>query len=286
MLQRIMLATDFSERSDRALRRAVLLARAHGAALELIHVVDDDRPQRIVDREMADTRSLLMDLAQSLRAADGIACTVDTVLADPFSGIVQAAEQRRPDLLVLGPHRRQVLRDAFAGTTAERTIRTTNCPVLMVNGPPAAPWRHALLTTDLTDQSRAALSRFVSLGLTATPASVLHVFDVLALRLTMSGTLHKEDRDLYLSDQASAARSRLAAFIQGISGLQAGLMVRHDETTQAHEILQAADEAGADLIVMANHGKGMLARMILGSVTARVLQSAPVDVLVFPASPD
>ena len=41
-MQRIMLATDFSERSDRALRRTVLLAKAHGAVLDLVHVVDDD----------------------------------------------------------------------------------------------------------------------------------------------------------------------------------------------------------------------------------------------------
>jgi len=38
-MQRIMLATDFSERSDRALRRAVILARAHDASLDLVHVV-------------------------------------------------------------------------------------------------------------------------------------------------------------------------------------------------------------------------------------------------------
>lgn len=43
-MKKIMFATDFSERSDRALRRAVILARAHDAVLEIVHVVDDDRP--------------------------------------------------------------------------------------------------------------------------------------------------------------------------------------------------------------------------------------------------
>ena len=156
-MQRIMLATDFSERSDRALRRAVLLARAHGAVLDLVHVVDDDRPRRIVDHEAVDARTLLRELAQSLRSVDGITCQIDVVLSDPFAGIVKAVAEKKPDLLVIGPHRRQILKDAFLGTTAERTIRSVDCPVLMVNGPPVAPWRHILLTTDLSDIAKSAL---------------------------------------------------------------------------------------------------------------------------------
>ena len=103
-MQRIMLATDFSERSDRALRRGVLLAQAHSATLDLLHVVDDDRPRRIVDREVADAWALLQDLAQSLKSADGIMCEISVVLSDPFAGIVEHAAEKKPGFLVIGPH--------------------------------------------------------------------------------------------------------------------------------------------------------------------------------------
>lgn len=43
-MQRIVAATDFSSRSDRAVRRAGLLAREFDAQLTLLHVVDDDQP--------------------------------------------------------------------------------------------------------------------------------------------------------------------------------------------------------------------------------------------------
>ena len=138
-MKRIMFATDFSERSDRALRRAVILARAHDAVLEIVHVVDDDRPRRIVDHEVNDARQLLGELARSLKDLDGVSCRTQIVQDDPFAGIVKAVAKAMPDLLVVGPHRRQILRDAFVGTTAERTIRTASCPVLMVNGPPVGP---------------------------------------------------------------------------------------------------------------------------------------------------
>ncbi|WP_439530627.1 universal stress protein [Pannonibacter sp.] len=282
-MQRIMLATDFSERSDRALRRAVLLAHQTGAVLDLLHVVDDDRPRRIVDHELADTRLLLRDLAQSLQDVDGIRCETSVTLADPFSGIVKAAAERGPDLLVLGPHRRQVLRDAFIGTTAERTIRSVDCPVLMVNGPPVGPWRHVLLTTDLSDASRMALSRFARLDLAASArCSILHVFEATVLRLAMAGTVAGADRESFLSGQRNTSRRELAEFLEGLSPLQADLHVRHDESDCATEVLTAAREFNADLLVVTAHGKSALARMVLGSVTSDILKSAEIDVLTLP----
>ena len=88
-MKRIMFATDFSERSDRALSRAVILAKAHDAVLEIVHVVDDDRPRRIVDHEVNDARQLLGELARSLKDLDGVSCSTQIVQDDPFAGIVK-----------------------------------------------------------------------------------------------------------------------------------------------------------------------------------------------------
>ena len=115
-MKAIMVATDFSERSDRALRRATLLAQQFQAAIVLVHVVDADQPRRIVDSERDEAEALLSELAATLRDADGVNCQTLVILSAPFAGVLQAVEERKPDLLVLGPHRRQVLRDVFIGT--------------------------------------------------------------------------------------------------------------------------------------------------------------------------
>jgi len=282
-LKRIMFATDFSERSDRALRRAVILARAHDAVLEIVHVVDDDRPRRIVDHEANDARQLLGDLARSLKDLDGVSCSTQIVQDDPFAGIVKAVAKATPDLLVIGPHRKQILRDAFLGTTAERTIRTASCPVLMVNGPPVGPWRHVLQTTDLSETAESALKRFIGLGLgVGARSSVLTVFDAPALRLAMSDRMGKEGQEDYLNDLRTDARQSLSAFIARLGIGQAEKIVRPEETTVANEILKAAEELKADLIVVATSGKGTVARMVLGSVAQQVLKDAQCDVLTIP----
>jgi nucleotide-binding universal stress UspA family protein len=282
-MKRIMFATDFSERSDRALRRAVILARAHDAVLEIVHVVDDDRPRRIVDHEVNDARQLLSEMARSLKDLDGVSCITQVVQDDPFAGIVKAVAKATPDLLVIGPHRRQILRDAFVGTTAERTIRTASCPVLMVNGPPVGPWRYMLQTTDLSEIAERALKRFIGLGLgVGARSSVLTVFDAPALSLAVSVSMGKERQEEYLNDLRTDARQSLAALIARLGLGQAELVVRPEETTVANEILMAAEELKADLIVVATQGKGAVARMVLGSVAGQVLKDARCDVLVIP----
>ncbi len=282
-MQRIMLATDFSERSDRALRRAVILAREHDAALDIAHVVDDDRPRRIVDREVVDARLLLSDLARSLTDLNGVSCTTRVLLDDPFAGIVKAVAEAPPDLLVIGPHRRQILRDAFVGTTAERTIRSVRCPVLMVNGPPVGPWRHVLVATDLSEQAGSALARFARSGLgRRAQLSVLNVFDAPALRLALSGSVGREGQQDYLEVLRAETRRALATFTSEASVGQADRIVRHNQTTVATEILKTVDEVKADLIVVATHGKGAVARMALGSVAQQVLKEAKIDVLAMP----
>ena len=188
-MKSILVATDFSERSDRAIRRATLLAKQTGAALTLIHVVDDDQPGRIVDTEREVASRLLNEQTATLASVDGVSCTSRVVLESPFAGIVQAVRDDAPDLLVIGPHRRQALRDVFIGTTAERTIRTVNCPVLMANAPPVGQYRKPLLTSDLSDCSRTALERYASLGISGHASlSILHVFDVPALGTAMTNT--------------------------------------------------------------------------------------------------
>jgi nucleotide-binding universal stress UspA family protein len=279
-MHRIMLATDFSERSDRALRRAVLLSRESGATLDLVHVVDNDRPKRLVEAEAESASLLLVECAHSLKSVEGVSCSTQVLLHDPFAGIAKAAAETVPDLLVIGPHRRQILRDAFAGTTAERTIRAVACPVLMVNGPPVGPYRHVLLTTDMSENSREALKRFekLEIGIEGM-ASVVSVFDAPALRLAMSGAMAKEDREEYLNELRAGVRRDLAAFMASVGGRHAEPILRHEETTIAHDVLKVAEEVKADLIVVSTKGKGAAARILLGSVAEQVLRSSSVDVL-------
>lgn len=282
-MKKIMVATDFSERSDRALRRATLLARQFEATILLVHVVDDDQPRRIVDAERDEATTLLRQMASTLRDVDGVTCETRVILGSPFAGIAQAVADAAPDLLVIGPHRRQVLRDVFIGTTAERTIRSVGCPVLMVNATPAGHYAHVLQTTDLSDGSRDALLRFQSLKLgDHARTSLLYVFDAPALRLAFSHSMPQDDQKHYIEDEQRDAALELARFLSSTDLARLRQIVRYEASQAPHEILKAATEEQADLIVMSTHGRSGLAKMLIGSVTEQVLRTAQIDVLAIP----
>ena len=101
MIARILVATDFSPRSDRALRRGILLARQNSTELLLTHVIDDDQPQRLIDVEKREAAALLHELASTLRESDGIDCESHVAIGDAFQGIVRMAEETSVDLLIL-----------------------------------------------------------------------------------------------------------------------------------------------------------------------------------------
>lgn len=282
-MQSILLATDFSERSDRALRRAVILAQAHDAALHIVHVVDDDRPPRTVDRAEGEARQMLADLVRSLKDMNAMACTTQVLRGNPFVGLVKASDATLSDMLIIGPHRRHALRDIFAGTTAERTIRGASCPMLMVNGPPVGPWRRILVTTDLSDTAEAALKRFSALRLGAeAEISVLKVFEAPALRLAMSDRFGQDREEDYVKDLRNDAREALAAFMWRAGIRHGHMMLRPRDMPIAHEIVRAAEDLKADLIVVGTQGKSAIASMVMGSVCEQVLRNAPCDVLAIP----
>jgi nucleotide-binding universal stress UspA family protein len=282
-MKTIMVATDFSERSDRALRRATLIARQTGAGLILVHVVDDDQPHRIVDHEHSDAAKLLRRQAQTLSEVDSVAATSRVVLDAPFAGILRAAAEIAPDLLVIGPHRRRVLQDVFTGTTAERTIRAIGLPVLMVNAPPAGAYGHVLLTTDLSAAAGDALARFAALGLTPDARqTLLHVFEPPTPHLYGASALPRAERDRQAGIRLQQADRALVEFMAGLPDTGAVPMVRPVGGAVASEVLAAAEAGDADLIVAATHGRSGLARLFLGSVTEAVLRASGRDVLAIP----
>ncbi|HEU4475166.1 MAG TPA: universal stress protein [Methyloceanibacter sp.] len=249
------MATDFSTRSDRALRRGSLLARQAGSELVLIHVVDDDQPRSLIDAEREQAASLLHDLVRTVRDSDGIDSQSRVVLGDAFQSIVEVADELDVDLLVLGPHRRQVLRDSFFGTTAERTIRTSRKPVIMANGVPAGPYRRVLLATDFSAASFRAAQAAKELGfLASTEIVALHVLDSAeGGRIVRAATPVKEGEDR-LAKAEARARTELEGFTRKLGVVAAHRAVKPSEDSTGMAINDAAKTEKADLIVVGTHG--------------------------------
>jgi nucleotide-binding universal stress UspA family protein len=284
-MKKILVATDFSARSDRAIRRATLLARQFGASVILVHVVDDDQPRQLVESESEIAERILADQCASLRDIDGLDCELLIELGDPFEGIAAATARLSPDLLVVGTHRRQALKDLFLGTTAERTIRASKRPVVMANNVPAAPWRHILVGIDFSDNSSAAFEAVKSLGIGANATvSALHVFDAPGTALIAHSTMTRDEATGYIAGEQVRAEKDLAAFVKRAGHAPDNAIVRFNETSVGMVLAETARELSADLIVVGTRGRSGVARTMLGSTAEETFRVSEMDVLAVPVA--
>jgi nucleotide-binding universal stress UspA family protein len=282
MINHILVATDFSTRSDRALRRATLLARQLGAGLSLAHVVDDDQPAHLVRAHANSSQSLLEEAARTIEKFDGIAAAVKVVRNDASAGILEAADEAEADLIVLGAHRRQ-LRDIFVGTTAERTVATTRCPVLIAAGVPTGPYAVTLVALEMDEPSSSVARHVQEMGmLSAGQVVAMHAFDAPARGMMQRAMSDRGAIDEYVADEGLRASEDFRRFLAG-TGLPAN---RHRllpvNGSPARTILECASAENAALIVVGTSQRSGIERLILGSVAKDVVGHADRDVLVVP----
>jgi nucleotide-binding universal stress UspA family protein len=281
-VQTILVATDLSERSDRALRRAADLARRFGAALHVVHVVDDALPDSVAEAQRANVEALL---GRQLRTApfEGIEISAHVPFGDPWRTILEQAESLRADLAVLGIHRARGFLDRFRGTTIERVAAASPVPVLAVTAPVTGPYSQPLVGVDFSEcAARAArLAAVMAPGKALTLVNAYHIpYRALALRSTGGGEMSKRDR---LGIEAGI-RAQAGAFDTDL-GPDLTCEWVLVEGTPAEAMATEARRRGADLICVGTHGRSWLSRAFLGSTAERMLADPPCDVLVVPLRP-
>lgn len=274
MTKHILVATDLSPRSDRAVRRAADLARSHNARLTLIHVLDDAMPDDLLVHAQTRSTEHLERFAASV--AGDLTYTTLPCVGDPTETLLDMVQDQDPSLLVVGVHRPRSILGELRETTAQRVVRLSSCPVLIVREPDDHPYRAVLAATDFSPAATAALNLGHMLAPTAsvTPIHLMHIpYQGLA----------------GYSDEANAALQ--ASFLHDATAADADWRAKHAlPVTIGHtEFAQggpwitlktAADRHRADLITVGAHGRAGAHRALLGSLATDLMRDPPCDVLI------
>jgi nucleotide-binding universal stress UspA family protein len=145
MFRRILVPTDYSEHSRASVEVAVSLAKSVGASVDIVHVLD--RPVYsdgvMVRRSGEDQRSLsdlIRENAESEMSAflaglalpEGVTVTHRMCSGEPAPRLAEEAKTGAYDLIVVGTHGRAGVLHLLVGSTAERLIRLSPVPVLVV----------------------------------------------------------------------------------------------------------------------------------------------------------
>lgn len=167
-VNRILIATDFSPASERAVWHGLAIARRFGASVDIVHLVDSlgfrltgaEVVTQAVELAKGDLRKLEAGLLGT-GALSGIThrMAVQEESQEVWKGLCRLIRENDIDLVVLGTHGRTGLKKLFLGSVAEEVFRRSACPVLTVGPcvpaemiPNAAP-KHILFPTDLSQES-------------------------------------------------------------------------------------------------------------------------------------
>jgi nucleotide-binding universal stress UspA family protein len=140
LFERILVATDGSERSRAAVRKGIEIARACGSALHVIYVIDESAftsgqadviPEDLYLNLQAEGESAV---GQAKRIAEGMQVNAHVLSGKPAQVITGFAARNGVDLIVVGSLGKTGLERLLLGSTAEKIIRTAGCMVLVVKG--------------------------------------------------------------------------------------------------------------------------------------------------------
>lgn len=291
-MDRILAATDLSERASAAVDRAAMLAADNDATLELLHVINElplTRARRVLaampdgleNQIMKPVSEHLEKLAGDLRKQYKISVETRIITGRPGPAV---AERTGTDpvinLTVIGPHRKALLRNAIMGTTAQNLVRTAGCNTLVVKNPPAHEYRRVLVPVDFSEHARQAVIEALRIAPEA-EVHVEHVFEVPYEQYALYGAIAEDAAQSVRNAAQAQAQEDMDTFMGSLNA-EVGKREVHAAVHPGYpaaDIDRRAEELDAELIVMGAFGQSDITYALLGSVTVSVMLNTPRDLL-------
>lgn len=262
MSKPVLIASDLTSRSDRALGRAQLL----GNALILAHVVAGE--ERLTDKARARLHAIAcedLDDAQLVSEVLIVSGSVPDTLA-------RLAAERGCALIATGIASFDSPKDYILGTTVDFLVRRASVPVLIAKRKLRHPYRSLIVATDFSSCSRRALEAATRLFPEA-QIRLLH-----ACTPPFPSRLDPDEMTPYVRDEREREMRTFVA------ALPSDMQERIESEIEVGSLAGAIEERRAagrcDLLVLGTHGRGGFVRAAIGSRASELLTSSLSDMLM------
>lgn len=298
MLRSIVVPLDGSPLGEHAIPPVIPIARRFGATVHLLHVHLPAVPPSLSrskprysdrwDEEMrAEEQHYLDGVAARLTDA-GIEATVNLVDGAVVEAIHTFARRRKAGLIAMTTHGHGAFARVWLGSVADGLVRHANMPILLVRPgekPPGARveqvFHHVLVPVDQSAVAEEVLACALTLGEPgATRYTLLRVVPPALPGGPELAEHGARDDPLDLEEARSLAELTRIAGVMRARGIPIeAKVVRHPQP--ARGILEYAGDHGIDAIAMATRGRAGLSRLLLGSVTDKVLRGTTLPILLY-----
>jgi nucleotide-binding universal stress UspA family protein len=258
----VLVGTDGTARAEDAVRQGARLASITDASLEVLYVIDTGRPHNEDLRPVAEAA---IAKATTLAGEAGVEPDARIVAGDPATKLIAEVDERRADLICVGPDAGLTTRPPRIGRVASRVLREAPCSVLVGRSIGRRFPSRIVCGIDGSEDSADLAAFAVSIAAAAQAAiRLVHVIPVFQ------------------------SRARGRKLVEGLTSSELDRATARDvdqtrEVASGHpkrRLVNMAKRDKSDLLLVGNRGLSSLQRLTLGSVSEYCAYNAPCSVLV------
>ncbi|MEO1052637.1 MAG: universal stress protein [Bacteroidota bacterium] len=270
-MKTILVPTDFSEQAQFALDFATQIAKKNDTKIFLFHVLEIPvgtfaEPLTVnvggsfdadFVKEMTDNAKKEINKLAEQFAGEGVDIETYVDLGSPYEGISHLVSEKQADLIVMGSKGASGLSEIFIGSNAEKVVRRSECPVIVVKQKTdTTKIKNIVFGTGIKDVSEGLMMKLKQLQ--AAFGATLHL-----VRINTPNNF-KRDEDIKRSLKALASRHMLKHYTINI----------YNDMYEDQGLIYFAEEVDADMIALGTHGRTGIAHLISGSLAEDVVNHA------------
>ncbi len=295
-IKKILLATDGSEESDKALDSALYLADVFKASVTALYVseihfpltsllpVYEDAILEIAEKTENSFKQRFDEVSEKFKEK-GIPFSSTIIRDGTVEGIIETADIEGADLIVMGKKGQGFLSSTLIGSNTVKVLRQINAPVLAVRSKGdtySTDIKKIMVPVDISDISVSALPEALALA-DKVGAEVIAVYV-----FWLDGTAYEIPPGLVdeLIERSKTELARIVAAESGSKdtpeakepGVEIKSQVLHG-ISPSYVLREFAEKNQIDLTVVKTHGRKGVSRLIYGSETEKIIQESPCSVL-------
>lgn len=272
-MKKILVPTDFSPEAENALKVAAQLAKKHDCELLLLHLVDlplqqiselgtpTELPEAVYFMKLAHKK--FEDLLEN-EYLKSLSINHIVDFNEISQGILDTCQKNNIDLIIMGSHGADGLKEMFIGSTAEKIVRTSDTPVLVIkNEHINFNIEDFVFASDFKNDNKETYKQAIKLA---------ELFNA-KIHLLMVNTMSN-------FTTTATAKVRIREFIEGNTFENFTTNIYNDESVEKG-ILNFSQIINADLIGISTHGRQGISHFFNGSISEDLVNHSKRPVITF-----
>ncbi|NJB71329.1 nucleotide-binding universal stress UspA family protein [Saonia flava] len=271
-MKSIIVPVDFSEQSEYALKIAASLAKEHKAEILVLHMLELSTAMiSSAEGVQVDQAVFFMKLAEKQFETFLDKPYLKDVEVTPiikhykvFNEVNEIAEKHNADMIIMGSHGTDGLKEIFIGSNTEKMVRHSNIPVLVIKEDmPNFKIKNIVFASNFDQENLMAYEKASAFA------------NALSAKLELVYINVPGDNFLSTAD----AYKKITKFLDW-AGLGQAVEIYNDYTVEKG-ILNYSDMVNADLIAIPTHGRKGLSHFFMGSIGEDIANHSKIPVVTF-----